>query len=93
MTNEKGMIDKVKLDAQIKEMEAAKRKAVVAPIDAPVSFDSWFHQRSPQIHKMHAKEIILADMQARGLKDTATMVEYDAALKLYGVDLKNLGVL
>lgn len=80
--------DMAVLNAKIKAMEDAKRKPIVVPVDEIVSFDSWFHQRSPQIHKMHAKEIILADMKARGVKEMASMKDFDNALKLYGIELK-----
>jgi hypothetical protein len=81
---------KKNLKAQIKEMEAKKREesAPATPAEVVVAFDSWFHQRSKQIPKIHMKEILMADFKARGLGDKATMAAYDKALELYGVKLK-----
>ena len=84
-------IDKKKdLKAQIKEMEAKKREESAPAImpEVEVSFDSWFHQRKPMIPKVHMKEVIMADFNARGIGANATMATYDAALELYGVKLK-----
>lgn len=77
------------LKDEIKEMESKKRQesAPVVPSEVKVSFDSWYHQRKDKIAKCHLKEIILADMQARGMKKEATMGEFDKALELYGVKL------
>lgn len=75
------------LAAEIKAMEDAKRKAAPSKQDKEVSFNSWYHQRKKQIPSHHLKEIIWADMVARGLKDKATMEEFDRALALYGVKL------
>ena len=84
------MTKKKSLKDEIKEMESKKRleSTPVTPAEKKVSFDSWFHQRKSQIAKCHLKEIILADMTARGLTQEATMGEYDKALELYGVKLK-----
>jgi hypothetical protein len=78
------------LKAQIKAMETKKREETAPAIEAEaeVSFDSWFHQRSKQIPKIHMKEILIADFKARGLGSNATMGAYDKALNLYGVKLK-----
>ena len=75
------------LKAKIKEMEDKKREAVPVKMDKPVSFDSWYHQRSKSIPKQHLKEILAADFKSRGLGKSATMEEFDKALKLYGVEL------
>ena len=75
------------LAAEIKKMEDAKRTAAPVKQDKEVTFDSWYHQRKGKIPKHHLKEVIWADMMARGLKDKATMEEFDRALKLYGVKL------
>lgn len=77
------------LNEQIKKMENKKRKEqapVVIP-DALVSFDSWFHQRKDKIARCHYKEILMADFKARGLKEEATIKEFDKALELYGIKL------
>lgn len=76
------------LKVKIKEMENKKRKdATIVQPEKKMSFDSWYHQRSSKIPKQHMKEILAADFKSRGLKDEATMEEYDKALKLYGVNL------
>lgn len=75
------------LAAEIKAMEAKKRKAAPVKKDHVVTFDSWYHQRKSAIPKQHLKEVIWADMCARGMKDKATMEEFDKALALYGVKL------
>jgi len=76
------------LKAKIKEMENKKREeSVVIQPDKKVSFDSWYHQRKSKIPKQHMKEILAADFKSRGLKQEATMEEYDKALKLYGIKL------
>lgn len=86
--DKKVMMEEAELNAKIKEMEDAKRAAVPAPVDEMISFDSWFHLRSVQIHAMHKKEIILADFKARDIKEIASMQDFDKALKLYGIELK-----
>lgn len=75
------------LEDQIKEMEKANREASAQVVQGPVSFDSWFHQRSKKIAKCHHKEIIIADFKARGISEEATMEEFDKALELYGIKL------
>lgn len=77
------------LNEQIKKMENKKRKEqapVVIP-DVVISFDSWFHQRKEKIARCHHKEILMADFKARGLKEEATIKEFDKALELYGIKL------
>lgn len=78
------------LKAEIKKMEAEKRKDAAPKVAAEkkISFDSWYHQRHHKIAKCHKKEIIWADFSARGMKKEATMAEFDKALELYGVKLK-----
>ena len=84
------MAKKKSLKDEIKEMEKKKRQESTPeiPAEKKVSFDSWYHQRKGKIAKCHVKEIIFADMTSRGLKEEATMGEYDKALELYGVKLK-----
>lgn len=75
------------LAAEIKKMEDAKRKAAPVQVDKNVSYDSWYHQRKHKIPKQHRKEIIWADFKSRGVKEQATVGEFDKALELYGVRL------
>lgn len=77
----------VDLAAEIKKMEEAKRKAAPVAKNRVVSYDSWYHQRKHKIPKQHTKEVIWADLAARGAKSSATVEEFDKALELYGVKL------
>lgn len=78
------------LRVEIKEMEAKKREETtpVAAAEKRVTYDSWYHQRKKQFAKCHSKEVIWADMSARGIKGKQTMGEFDKALELYGIKLK-----
>lgn len=83
---------KKSLKEEIKAMESKKREEkevkVVKDVEKKVSFESWFKKRKSQIPAVHKKEIIVADMKARGIGKEATMAEFDAALEKYGVKLK-----
>lgn len=82
-------MNKQDLKNMIKEMETNARKQS-APESVPkalVSFDSWFHQRKDKIARCHHKEIIAVDFKARGVKDEASMEDFDKALELYGIKL------
>jgi len=80
---------------EIKKMESEMRensiKSVkpVSKVIKPnkVTFDTWFFIRSKAIPKRHAKEIIIVDFKARGLKNEETMEIFDEALNKYGVKL------
>lgn len=87
MAKKKKKKAKIDIKAEIKKMEDSKRVEAPVVADQPVSFDSWYHQRSPKIPKQHLKEIIRADFTSRGLGKESTMEKYDKALKLYGVKL------
>ena len=81
---------------KIKEMEDAARAEAMA--SAPVtmiqpegedqslmSYDQWWmlaQARKPL--RPHMKEIIWADMKARGLGKKETQAKYDEALRLFG---------
>ncbi len=77
----------VEIAAERKQMENDKRKAVPIKQDKTMSYNSWYHQRKSKIPKQHLKEIIWADMIARGVKDISTVEEFDRALELYGIKL------
>ena len=86
------MTDEEKLEIEIKKMESMKREAATSKIvsqkkDNRVNYSSWYYLRSKQIPKVHLKEIILADFEARGLSLKESMETYDEALKKYGIDL------
>ena len=79
--------EEAKLAAEIKAMEDTKRKVVPIKQDKTISYNSWYHQRKTSIPKQHLKEVIWADMSARGIKTESTVEEFDKALELYGVTL------
>lgn len=74
-----------------REIRAA---AIVAGVEAPVleqaaaelvEFDVWWVMRSERIPPHHMKEVIKADMNARGLTDKESLEDFDEALKDYGI--------
>ena len=58
-------------------------------IQEKISFDSWWVLVKDKIPKRHMKEIIFADFKGRKLSDMETKETYDAALKLYGINIKS----
>lgn len=52
-----------------------------------MKFEAWHAYRERLIPKHHYKEILKADFKAQGVKDSATIAEFDQALKRYGVTL------
>jgi hypothetical protein len=52
-----------------------------------VEFDVWWVLRQDKIPGHHMKEVIKADMMARGLSDKESLEDFDAALKQYGIKL------
>lgn len=79
MENEVKPSRKMKIDMQ-------KIEAVVQ--EQLVDFDAWFSSRSKQIAGHHYKEIIMADMKARGVAMMNSMAKFDEALAKYGIKLK-----
>jgi len=77
----------LELASKIKQMEDAQRKPAPVKQDKIVSFNTWYHLRKKDIPKQHVKEIVWADMRARGVKELSTVEEFDRALGLYGVKL------
>ena len=83
----------LQLKEQIKLMESKKKaetmeKLSKANVEAEMYFDSWWVMRSKSIGKAHLKEVVRADMKARGLTEKESLTKYDEALSLYGVKLK-----
>lgn len=90
-----------KRNRQARENEQAAEEAIVAaPVEQPqeakeepkaeqpkVTFDGWYALRSSVIPAIHKKEILKADFKGRKVPMTATMAEFDEALKKYGVQL------
>lgn len=52
-----------------------------------MKFESWYAFREKAIPNHHYREILKADFKAQGVKDAATIAEFDQALKKYGVTL------
>lgn len=59
----------------------------MAPEVPKMDFDTWFAVRQSLIPAHHRKEILRADFYARGLDDEDTQDAFDAALKMYGVNI------
>lgn len=68
---------------QIVKAEEPRKRA-----EAPkVTFDGWWAARAASIPHVHKKEIIKADFRGQKVPHTATMADFDKALKKYGVVL------
>lgn len=48
-------------------------------------FDVWWALRQDKIPGHHMKEVIKADMMARGLSNNESLEDFDKALKQYGI--------
>ena len=72
-----------KNNTQLTDLEQSSADDAVETID----FRSWYALRSSKIPTHHREEILSADFKARGLKDEATLVEFDNALSMYGIKL------
>lgn len=70
---------------EIKNMELKKREKVVEKVEEKVCFDVWWSLRHKMIPKMHKKEVILANFKAWGLGKFEKVVDFDAALRKYGI--------
>ena len=72
--------------AEIKKMEAIKRKKVVNDAAKKMSFDEWWSLRRTVIPAMHKKEVIASNFVVWGLGDFELMADFDAALRKYGIE-------
>ena len=77
---------------EVIEPAAVEEQAAPAPEEEiieehKVDFDGWYGARASKIPGHHHKEIIKADFKGRKMPVMATMAEFDAALKKYGVSL------
>jgi hypothetical protein len=52
-----------------------------------MEFDAWWASRSKSIPSIHHKEIVKADIMARGLSEEETAEDYDIALAKYGIKI------
>jgi len=62
-------------------------EADVSPVAEQISFEDWYALRKSAIPTHHHQEILVADFKGRKVPMTATMAEFDEALKKYGVEL------
>lgn len=84
----------LELKQKIKEMENESRSKAMAEVSATIadpekedkiSYDQyWMVALGRQKMRSHLKEIIWADMKARGLSKKETQAKYDEALRLFG---------
>lgn len=85
------------LKRKIKEVEAKRREEAMASTKvtmiAPpgqdvekVSYDQWWMMLNGRMKiRSHLKEVIWADMKARGITKTESIETFDKALKLFGI--------
>lgn len=57
------------------------------PGEPRLEFDSWWAMRFDKIPAHHYKEIVKADMRARGLGHSESATTFDKALAKYGISL------
>jgi len=86
-----------KLAKQIKDMERKKKEEALmkqeeqAPVSQepkPIKFKTWYTKVQMQLKlPLWERDIVWADMQARGLKEEELAERYVEALALYGYKL------
>ena len=54
-----------------------------------INFVVWWAMNEKKIPMHHYKEIIKADFEGQGLSNEEPMEAFDAALKKYGLNIKN----
>lgn len=65
--------------------QPAAEEAAPMPEQEIFEFDVWWVLRQAKIPAHHMKEVIKADMRARGVSDKETLECFDKALKDYGI--------
>lgn len=65
--------------------QSAAEEAAPMPEQEIFEFDVWWVLRQSKIPAHHMKEVIKADMRARGVSDKETLECFDKALKDYGI--------
>lgn len=76
------------LEAQPEE-QCEMPTAPPAPVESPkVDFDAWWAMVERKIPAHHRKEVIWADLRARGLSQNESLKDYNAGLQKYGLKLK-----
>lgn len=85
------------LKRKIKEIEAKQREEAMASAEITIvppagqdaekiSFDQWWMLLNGKMKlRPHMKEVIWADMKARGLTKMESAEAFDKALKLFGI--------
>lgn len=68
--------------------EEAAELEIQAMSETLMEFEEWFSLREEKIPAHHHREIIKADFKARKVPNKATLEQFDAALKQYGLTLK-----
>lgn len=69
----------------VQNLPAAAEEAAPMPEQEIFEFDVWWVLRQAKIPAHHMKEVIKADMRARGVSDKETLECFDKALKDYGI--------
>ncbi len=82
-----GKKNKNKRMSQSNAQEASAPMSQEAPAVETYEFDVWWVLRQDKIPGHHMKEVIRADMMARGLSDKESLEDFDVALKQYGIKL------
>lgn len=90
MAKKNKYLNELEVETQAMEKEV---KAAIAPVvekikEELVDFDAWFASRAARIDTHHYKEIIMADMKARGVAMQNSLAKFDEALGKYGIKLK-----
>lgn len=76
------------LEAKPEQVEVeAQEASAEAQSEPALEFDAWWAMRSGMIPAHHHKEVIKADMRARGLGNLESMHAFDEALAKYGIKL------
>jgi len=86
---ENNVQDEIKrMESEMREKSIKEAKPIIKA-DEPVkiAFETWYFMRSKSIPSRHAKEIIIVDFKARGLKEKETVEIFDEALRKYGIEL------
>lgn len=66
-----------------------KKTAKTKDEPVKVSFEVWYSIRHKSIPTHHRKEVIKADFNGQKMPATATLAEFDTALRRYGIKLRD----
>lgn len=94
VAKEEGQLDTDKIKQMLAEQADKQREAGIKKVQAKqpkeqkrISFDVWYAMKGKLIPVHHRKEVIKADMIARGVNGLRTEEEFNKALEAYGVKL------